>query len=494
MDKLRIGKGATFLYIDYVSAMVSGYLVWYILSKITTPEVIGISSSVNSLSLILMAVASLGIPIGAQRFLGRFFEEKRSEDVRVTIISSLVLVAFGILGLSSFILISRIWLFQPYNLSLIFLIIFLTSASTINLLFRNIIIASLETKKLLVVSIISAAAKLILVIILVLVEKSEIGVIIGFTVAQLISAVLLVPKFLSFFKTPENKPSLKLIQSFRMLLSSSVISWIPTVIDSTGTQLGVIILLAIQGASQAGYYYLAFQISMGLFIIIWALYSVIFPALSAMNEGRREFLSRAIKISLIIILPLSSALIFSSKEVMQLFGANYIEGSSSLQILLISMFPITITVAIAFLLHANGSYKETLMIGLAASMPRIIMYFIFITWFSGIGAALSYTTGSIAGFITSIILAKRAGLTLFWKDLILIFVIPMTCAFLLMNLKLHFVPYILLSIVCSYLVLLKCGIINRSDVESCFAVLPSDIANPVVTIVNKVGSKLSKNY
>ena len=150
-----------------------------------------------------------------------------------------------------------------------------------------------------------------------------------------------------------------------MLLSSSVINWIPTVIDSIGTQLGVIIFWQYREPARQVITILAFQISMGLFIIILALYSVIFPALSAMNEGRRQFLSRTIKISLIIILPLSSALIFSSKEVMQLFGANYTQGSSSLQILLISMFPMTITVAIAFLLHANGNYKEVLMIGLS---------------------------------------------------------------------------------------------------------------------------------
>lgn len=474
--------------------MVSGYLIWYILSKITTPEVIGISSSVNSLSVILMSIASLGVPIGSQRFLGRFFEEKRNEDIKVTIIASIFIVAIGIIATSTFIVITKTWLFQPYNMTLIFLIIFLSSASTINLLFRNIIIASLETKKLLAVSIISAVAKLILVIVLVLFEKSELGVIIGFTIAQIISAALLGHNILSFLKSTINTKSLKLIQNFRMILSSSVISWIPTVIDSIGTQVGVIVLLALQGASQAGYYYLAFQISMGLFIIIWALFSVIFPALSAMNEGRREFLSRTLKISLIIILPISSALIFSSEEIMELFGENYIEGSSSLQILLVSMFPVTITVAVAFLLHANGKYKEVLIIGLAASMPRIILYFIFITWFSSIGAALSYTTGSIGGFLAAVILARRDGLRLVWKDLLLILVISMSLGYLLMNLRLHFMLYIFLSIICTYLLLLKCGIINRSDVDNCLAVFPSGIANPIITVVNKIGSKLSKSY
>jgi O-antigen/teichoic acid export membrane protein len=479
---------------DYVIVMVTAYLLWYILSKITTPEVIGISSSLNSLSLILMTVASLGIPIGSQRFLGRFFEEERVDDVKVTVEASLIIVSLGLLVLSVFILVTRDWLFQPSNISLICMLIFLMCASTFNLLFRNIIISSLDTKKLLTVSIISSAVKLAMVIILVLVEKSELGVITGFAVAQLLSAVLLAYSILSFFNHRNNKRSVQLIQSFKMLFSSSVISWIPSVIDSVGTQLGVIVLLATQGATQAGSYFLAFQINMGLFIIIWAFYSVVFPALSAMNEGRRQFLSRTIKISLIIIMPVSSALIFSSREVMQLFGASYIEGASSLQILLISLFPLTITVAIAFLLHAKGRYKEVLMIGLAASMPRIVMYFLFTTWFSGAGAALSYTTGSIAGCIMSLILAKRNGLTLFWKELILIFVVPMFTSFILVNLKLHFVPYVLLATFVTYVLLLKCNIIIRRDVEDCLAVFPSGIANPIISTVNKIGTKLSKNY
>jgi len=56
--------------------MVYGYAFWYILSKITTPDVIGISSSLISLAIIFVSLASIGIPAGSQSFLGKMFLKK----------------------------------------------------------------------------------------------------------------------------------------------------------------------------------------------------------------------------------------------------------------------------------------------------------------------------------------------------------------------------------------------------------------------------------
>jgi len=46
----------------------------------------------------------------------------------------------------------------------------------------------------------------------------------------------------------------------------------------------------------------------------------------------------------------------------------------------------------------------------------------------------------------------------------------------------------------SYILLLKLQIVNKNDVTDSFAVLPSNIATPLSGIVNKIGSKLNKNY
>lgn len=494
MSKLQIGRGAAFLYIENITTMVYGYAFWYILSKITTPDVIGISSSLISLAAIFVSLASIGIPVGSQRFLGRMFFEGKFEDVKLVIKTSLIIITVGIVASCSVLLIGRDSLFGTYHYNLIAITVILIASSTISILFRYIIIASLETKKLLIISVFSSGVKLLLTIILVFTVADELGVTIGFSVAPMLTAILFAFNIRSLIKQSQIKCSFKFIDTFRVLLRASVVTWIPSLMDTIGAQIGTVVVLGIQGPSQAGFYFIAFQITVGISAVIWALESITYPVLSAMNGGRHMFLWRVIKIGLIIVLPLSSSALFYSKDIMQIFGYNYAEGALPLQLLLLSILPTAISAGISILMFSYGNYREVLIIGLATSIPRILLYFIFIPWYSGAGAALSFTLGSIIGFIVSIIIGKKLGTIIFWKDLSLIFFIPTLFAFLLSNINIHFVPAMVISIILSYLLLLKLEIINRNDVQDSLMVLPPNIANPIIDTVNKIGSKLNKDY
>jgi len=67
-------------------------------------------------------------------------------------------------------------------------------------------------------------------------------------------------------------------------------------------------------------------------------------------------------------------------------------------------------------------------------------------------------------------------------------------AFGLSTINLHFIPAILASIILSYVVLLRYEIVTRDDVQDSMSILPSNIAIPIINTVNKIGSKLNKNY
>jgi len=474
--------------------MVYGYAFWYILSRISSPDVIGISSSLISLAAIFVSLASIGIPVGSQRFLGRMFLEGKFEDVKLFVKTSLIITTVGIITCCMLLLIGRDWLFGTYHYNLIAITVILIASSTISVLFRYVIIASLETRKLLIISVFSSGVKLFLTIILVFIATDELGVMIGFTIAPMLSAILFAINVRSLIKESQKRSSFKFIETFRILLKASVVTWIPSFMDTIGGQIGTVIVLGIQGSSQAGFYFIAFQISIGISAVIWALESITYPVLSAMSGGRNLFLWRVIKIGLIIVLPLSSSALFYSKDIMQIFGYNYAEGSMPLQLLLLSILPTAITAGISILMYSYGNYREVLIIGLATSIPRILLYFIFIPSYSITGAALSFTIGSIIGLIVSIIISRRLGKIIFWKDLALIFFIPILFAFLLSNINIHFIASILISVMLSYILLLKLQIVNKNDVTDSFAVLPSNIATPLSGIVNKIGSKLNKNY
>lgn len=483
-----------FLYIENISALLFGYAFWYILSKITSPDAIGIAASLISLATIFVSLAGLGIPLGSQRFLGKLFAERRLEDARTVVNTSLFIITGGIVLCSILLLITNGWTFSAYDFKLIIVTIVLIAASTFSVQFRYVIVASLETKKLVVMSSVSSGVKLILTFILVLGGSNELSIMIGFTIYPLLSSVFFAFIVFSLLKGRQANATFKFTKTLKPLLSASVVSWIPLLIDNIGAQIGTVIVLGIQGSAEAGIYFIAFQITIGISAVIWALESVTFPALSTMNEGRKLFLWRVIKIGLIIVLPLSSSLLFYSKDIMQIFGYEYIQGSYPLQILLLSILPTAISAGISILVYSYGNYRQVLIIGLAVSIPRAILYFAFIPLYGGTGAALSYTLGSIFGLIASLIIARQLGTILSWRQLTLIFIIPIALGFLLSYSNIYFVVAIIVSIISSYILLLKFSIIDRNDVNDSLSLLPHGIVTPIAKTINRIASKLNDNY
>jgi O-antigen/teichoic acid export membrane protein len=198
--------------------------------------------------------------------------------------------------------------------------------------------------------------------------------------------------------------------------------------------------------------------------------------------------------SLLISLPFSSSIIFYSKEVMQLFGQGYSEGSSSLEILLLSMLPTAIMTGTNILVYSYGNYRQVLAIGLATSIPRTLLYFILVPIFGGTGAAMSYTIGSVIGFIVSIVISKKVGMQIFWKELAYILVIPTTVGFLLSYFGINYIVGIFATLILSYILFLKLLIITRSDIHDSLRILPYSISNPIINIFNILEKKLNGSY
>ena len=143
-----------------------------------------------------------------------------------------------------------------------------------------------------------------------------------------------------------------------------------------------------------------------------------------MKDGRKRLSWRVIKISLIFGMPIVFSIIFYAQEIMQLFGEDYSQGASTLDIRLLSIFPTIVMMGIYYLVYAYGNYRQVLIIGLSSYGLRTILYFLLIPFYGGEGAAISFTVGSLIGFLVSIKIAKDIGLKIFWKDLAIILSIP----------------------------------------------------------------------
>jgi len=157
--------------------MVSGYVFWFILSKLTTSSTIGSASTLVSLATIFSVIATIGVPTGVQRFLGKLFAEQKIQDANVFIKSSLVLVTIGLFACLILIIITKDFFHNIFNydhsLMLVFFVLII-SLSMYNL-FRSIIISSLKTRMLPIITLVSTSLKIVLGIILVLTGMGVLG-------------------------------------------------------------------------------------------------------------------------------------------------------------------------------------------------------------------------------------------------------------------------------------------------------------------------------
>ncbi len=505
-SKNAVGQGAAYIYIEAVASIIFGYLFWIIVSKIGSAQIIGTSSAVITIAGIFAYVATIGTDNGILRFLGKSFSEKRLDDTKVFVKASLLLVSAGTLGCIVLILGIKEWIYGSFGIdfSLTVLTILIMGSSAIYALFYSVVTASLKTKVLPKTLIISSSIKLALAIILLSIGTGVLGLTISFAVSNFLSCILLGIVILAYFKpslsqsrTSKNKEeniddrniNIGFFQASRCLLLASIATWIPSLISIIGSQLGTVIVFGSQGAFQSGIYFISFIIVTGITEIMYSLFVIALPVLSAMKHGRRRFAWQTIRLSLIVALPLSSSLVFYSKEIMQLIGREYVEGTLSLQILLLSVFPTGVAAGINALVYSYGNYRQVLAIGLAMNLPRTVLYFILVPTYGSSGAALSYTIGAAAGLGMSIIIAKKIGMALFWKTLALALAIPLAAGFILQSFDVNYILAISCTLLVSYVVLFKLKVITKSDLQVFLSLLPYGVSDSIIRLYRKISKR-----
>ena len=125
----------------------SGVLLWLVLTRITSSEVIGTSSTVISLATIFTIVAAIGIPDGASRFLSKSFHEKNLAKAHLFLKSSLFLICLGVIASTILLwfLKDMISVFHS-DPDLLIPALIIIGSSALGNLFYSTILATLKTK------------------------------------------------------------------------------------------------------------------------------------------------------------------------------------------------------------------------------------------------------------------------------------------------------------------------------------------------------------
>ena len=405
-EKKAVGRGAAYIYIEGISSLISGYIFWLVVSKVTTSDIIGRSSTLITFATIFAVVAGMGIHIGIQRFIGKSFSEKNIQEAKNYVSTSLLLLGIGIFTCSIIILSAQSWIHDTFGFDLVLMIIAILLIGSYNsmMLFRAVVISSLKTQTLPIIFVTSSVAKIIITIFLLITGAGVAGLTFGFIINYILSSALLGFVLLKsiFSQAKITTPPSNFIGNSKKILVSSVVNWIPWLITIVGSQLGTIVVFGAQGANQAGIYFLALTIVTGITTIMNSLFTIALPALSSLHDDRKRIAWQTIRLSAIITLPFSCSLIFYSGDVMRLFGGEYVNGALSLEILLLSILPVCVISGVTTLLNSNGYYRHVLILGLGMSIPQTILYFTLVPLYGVLGAALGYTIGCVAGCIVSL--------------------------------------------------------------------------------------------
>ena len=149
------------------------------------------------------------------------------------------------------------------------------------------------------------------------------------------------------------------------------------------------------------------------------------------------------------------------------------------------ILPTIIAGGIGNLVFSYGNYRQSFFIDFAMSLPRTALYFTLIPIYGIAGGAISFVIGSLLALVVSIVIISRIKIIIFWKDLFLIFIIPVVIGYLMRSFQVNYIIGIVVTIIATYLLLLKIQIIMRTDINDLMDVLPSAISNRISRILKK---------
>lgn len=408
-------RGGIFLYLSSIVNNVSGLLYWLVILAIGGSAILGYTSATIGLSSLVAGLASLGIPVGLQRFIGKSLGENDVVKVReyfwtslifmLTIYSlaSLTLLVAGLAGFS-------FGNFVPEMFILASLLILLNSMSA---LMSSLFSSHIRTDYLLLGTVLGNVGKFVLgVSLVVFLGLGWVGATLGYAVIPV--SMLLVGSF--FIAKHVGFAFIFRKDRLADVLKAGLAGWLPGIIVLAGQWLSVLAVFGFSGASATGHFYIAFALANAVLLISTSLSTLLLPALSGMADGRKRATWKAFKIGFSAMIPVAAVLLAYPKIPAYILGEEYGDIALPLQILVLAIVPVALTASVNSLTYAYGKYREVLGIGLAQNIPRIILYPTLTPIAGAPGASAAFLIGSITGLAYALKTSRKIGFQINWAD------------------------------------------------------------------------------
>jgi O-antigen/teichoic acid export membrane protein len=463
-----VARGALWLSLGVILSSFFGFIYWVIVSKLVDVDIVGRAATIIGMEALIVGFLNLGIPVGVQRFMGASYGLKDYRKLSEYFYSNtlfMLTVSFSI-GLL-FILLSSIStsLFSPDPLSLIFLglliIVGMNSWPSIGQSFCNSVLA---TEYIALGQLISSLLRLAISLALIFAGYSFSGIMAGYIVAALTFSTFMLALPVRMLTRFNASFSLSL-SSIKDSIKAGIASWIPNALSLSSQWVGVLGVYAFVGLPETGLYFIALTITSIIISFSQSILTLSFPVVSGMIDGRKRMMSRVVRFSASLMMPVIFFLATYPYSIPTLLGEKYIASSELIRILSIGYILSPIILGYVYYAYAIDRYRDVLIVGLAGAVPRLILYPFMIDWYGEVGAAVAFSTASPIQLLVVMRNALRTNYKLYLKDYLKIVIIPGIISITLALINLSWLISLLILLSTSYVIYARINMITKDDLR-----------------------------
>jgi O-antigen/teichoic acid export membrane protein len=464
----RVTRGALWLTLGIVLSNFFGLIYWIIVSGLVDANIVGRAAAIIGMEALIAGFLNLGTPVGVQRFMGASYGLKDYHKLSEYFYSNtLFMFIVSFLAGLFFIFLSFMSInpFSLDSLSLILLgtliIVGMNSWSGISQSFCNSVLA---TEYIALSQLISSLLRLAISLTLIFAGYSFLGIMAGYIIAASTSSIfmLILPiKMLARFNTR----FLFSLSSIKNSVKAGIVSWIPNILSLSSQWIGVLGVYAFVGSQETGLYFMALTITSVVVNFSQSILMLSFPMVSGMIDGRKRMLSRVVRFSASLMMPLIFFLITYPHVIPMFLGKQYMASSELIRVISMGYILSPIILGYVYYAYAIDRYRDVLMVELAGAVPRLILYPFMINLYGELGVAITFSIASPIQLLIVIRNALKINYKLYLKDYLKIIIIPCVTSIALALLNLNWLISLLILLSTSYITYARINMITKDDLR-----------------------------
>lgn len=393
----------------------SGYAVHSGAGRLLTPEDYGRYSLIVTLTIMVITLIGNGIPIAMSKYLSEYCESRPELVPKIKKIGLILqLILIGAISIVFYILTPLLsFLLKDSTLTPLFRIsIFILPMYAIDSLYFYYYTGIQQFGFQSFLKILRSILRITIIIGFIYLWKVE-GAIAGYIFVPFVVflAALLADAFKFSKKFPQKSSS---NFDWKKLLNYA---WPITLFMIFYELLISLDLYFIKSITQEDYltgiYNSALMLARIPYYLFYALTIILLPSVSnytAQNDYKKasEIISQSLRFMLIILVPVVTLLaIYAAPSINFVFGAEYLEGANSLQILSFGVGFLSIFYVLSFALNGAGLAKIPMWIAFLGMILNAALNYFFIHLYGIIGSAIATSISSFLVMLSSIIYSRR---------------------------------------------------------------------------------------